>query len=59
MARGLDQAIEKALKDELVKFERRLRQAGLVDENVKSRVRGARQFITFLYGRYLGKNQRT
>ncbi len=54
----LDRVLEKELKDALRRFERELRKAGLVDENVKSRVRGARQFVAFLYGRYLGKQLR-
>ena len=55
----LDRVLEKELKDSLVRFERQLRQLGLADENVKSRVRGARQFVAFVYGRYLGKQPRT
>jgi len=53
----LDRVLEKELKDALVRFERQLRQAGLTDEHVKHRLRGARQFVSFLYGRYLGKQQ--
>lgn len=55
----LDRVLEKELKESLERFERQLRQLGLADENVKSRVRGARQFVAFLYGRYLGKQPRT
>jgi hypothetical protein len=55
MPSALDRVLEKELKDSLVRFERQLRQAGLTEENVKNRLRGARQFVAFLYGRYLGK----
>lgn len=55
----LDRVLEKELKEALRKFEQQLRRAGLVDENVKSRLRGAKQFVAFLYGRYMGKHQRT
>jgi hypothetical protein len=55
MSSVLDRVLEKELKDALVRFERQMRQAGLADEQVKSHVRGARQFVAFLYGRYLGK----
>jgi hypothetical protein len=55
----LDRVLEKELKDSLVRFEQQLRQAGLAEENVKSRVRGAKQFVAFLYGRYLRRLQRT
>lgn len=59
MPSALDRVLEKELKDSLARFERQLRQAGLAEENVKNRVRGARQFVAFLYGRYLGKPERT
>ncbi|HEY7531604.1 MAG TPA: hypothetical protein VH681_02340 [Nitrospiraceae bacterium] len=58
MSSVLDRVLEKELKDSLVRFERQLRQAGLAEENVKNRLRGARQFVAFLYGRYLGKEPR-
>ncbi|MCP9440063.1 MAG: hypothetical protein NHB36_09275 [Nitrospira sp.] len=54
----LDRVLERELKDALLRFEQELHRAGLTDENVKSRVRGAKQFVAFLYGRYVGKNQR-
>jgi hypothetical protein len=57
MASILDRVLERELKDALSRFERGLRQAGMVDEKAKSRVRGARQFVAFLYGRYLGKGR--
>lgn len=54
----LDRVIEKELrrelKDALIRFEQQLRQAGVAKENVKNRMRGAKQFVAFLYGRYLG-----
>lgn len=59
MASVLDRVLEKELKDALLRFEQELHRAGLAEENVKSRVRGAKQFVAFLYGRYLGKHQRT
>ena len=55
MPSALDRVLEKELKDSLVRFERQLRQAGLTEVIVKNRLRGARQFVAFLYGRYLGK----
>ena len=55
MSSVLDRVLEKELKDSLVRFERQLRQAGLAEENIKNRLRGARQFVAFLYGWYLGK----
>jgi hypothetical protein len=59
IASVLDRVLEKELKDALLRFEQELHRAGLADENVKSRVRGAKKFVAFLYGRYLGKYQRT
>jgi hypothetical protein len=53
-----DRVLEKELKDALLRFERELQQAGLDEEHVKNRVRGARQFVNFLYGRYIGKRVR-
>jgi hypothetical protein len=50
-----DRVLEKELKDALVRFERELRRAGLDEDHVKNRIRGARQFVNFLYGRYIGK----
>jgi hypothetical protein len=55
MASMLDRVLERELKDALVRFQQELHRAGLDDENVKSRVRGAKQFVAFLYGRYIGK----
>ncbi len=55
MGSMLDRVLERELKDALVRFQQELHRAGLDDENVKSRVRGAKQFVAFLYGRYLGK----
>ena len=58
MASVLDKVIErelrKELRDALVRFEQQLRQSGVSDDNIKSRLRGAKQFVAFLYGRYLG-----
>ena len=55
MRSPLDRVLEKELKDSLRRFERQLRESGLADDNIKSRLRGAKQFVAFLYGRYLGK----
>jgi acetyl-CoA carboxylase beta subunit len=52
--RVIEREIRKELKDALIRFEQQLRQGGVTDENVKSRLRGAKQFVAFLYGRYLG-----
>ncbi len=49
----IEREIRKELKDALGRFEQQLRQSGVTDENVKNRVRGAKQFVAFLYGRYL------
>ncbi|MGE0471467.1 MAG: hypothetical protein Nkreftii_001455 [Candidatus Nitrospira kreftii] len=49
----IEREIRRELKDALVRFEQQLRQSGVTDENVKNRVRGAKQFVAFLYGRYL------
>lgn len=58
MASVLDRVIERELrrelKDAIVRFEQQLRQAGVAEEQVKTRMRGAKQFVAFLYGRYLG-----
>ncbi len=58
MASVLDKVIErelrKELRDALVRFEQQLRQSGVSDDNIKNRIRGAKQFVAFLYGRYLG-----
>lgn len=51
--RVIEREIRRELKDALVRFEQQLRQSGVSDENVKNRVRGAKQFVAFLYGRYL------
>ena len=53
-----DRVLEKELKDALLRFEGELRRAGLDEEHVKNRIRGARQFVNFLYGRYIGKRTR-
>ncbi len=54
----LDRVIEKELrrelKDALIRFEKQLRQGGVAEENVKNRMRVAKQVVAFLYGRYLG-----
>ncbi|MFN3680817.1 MAG: hypothetical protein ACK4VP_02080 [Nitrospira sp.] len=54
----LDRVLERELKDALSRFEQALHQAGLDDDSVKNRVRGAKQFVAFLYGRYVGNNPR-
>jgi hypothetical protein len=41
MASILDRVLERESKDAVLRFERGLRQAGMVDEKAKSRVRGA------------------
>ena len=51
--RVIEREIRRELKDALRRFEQQLRQAGLSDEQVKNRIRGAKQFVAFLYGRYL------
>lgn len=50
----IERELRKELRDALVRFEQQLRQSGVSDENIKSRLRGAKQFVAFLYGRYLG-----
>ncbi|HRI39600.1 MAG TPA: hypothetical protein PLO50_13675 [Nitrospira sp.] len=50
----IERELRKELKDALVRFEQQLRQSGVSDDNIKSRLRGAKQFVAFLYGRYLG-----
>ena len=52
--RVIEREIRRELKDALLRFEQQLRQAGLSEEQVKNRIRGAKQFVAFLYGRYLG-----
>ncbi|MGE3976849.1 MAG: hypothetical protein AB7F94_04610 [Nitrospira sp.] len=52
--RVIERELRKELKDALSRFERQLQQAGVAEENVKNRMRGAKQFVAFLYGRYLG-----
>jgi hypothetical protein len=49
----IEREIRRELKDALIRFEQQLRQSGVADENVKNRLRGAKQFVAFLYGRYL------
>ncbi len=51
--RVIEREIRRELKDALLRFEQQLRQAGLSEEQVKNRIRGAKQFVAFLYGRYL------
>jgi hypothetical protein len=52
--RVIEKELRKELKDALIRFEKQLRQGGVAEENVKNRMRGAKQFVAFLYGRYLG-----
>ena len=52
--RVIERELRKELKDALIRFEQQLRQGGVTEENVKNRMRGAKQFVAFLYGRYLG-----
>lgn len=49
----IERELRKELRDALVRFEQQLRQSGVSDDNIKSRIRGAKQFVAFLYGRYL------
>jgi hypothetical protein len=50
----IERELRKELRDALTRFEQQLRQTGVSEENVKNRMRGAKQFVAFLYGRYLG-----
>lgn len=50
----IERELRRELRDALVRFEQQLRQSGVTDENIKNRMRGAKQFVAFLYGRYLG-----
>ncbi len=50
----IERELRKELTDALVRCEQQLRQSGVSDDNIKSRLRGAKQFVAFLYGRYLG-----
>ena len=50
----IERELRKELRDALVRFEQQLRQSGVSDDYVKNRMRGAKQFVAFLYGRYLG-----
>ena len=54
----LDRVIEKELrrelKDALIRFEKQLQQGGVTEENARNRMRGAKQCVACLYGRYLG-----
>jgi hypothetical protein len=52
--RVIEREIRRELKDALIRFEQQLRQSGVTEDNVKNRIRGAKQFVAFLYGRYLG-----
>jgi type VI protein secretion system component VasF len=52
--RVIERELRKELRDALVRFEQQLRQSGVSDDNIKNRIRGAKQFVAFLYGRYLG-----
>ncbi len=50
----IERELRRELRDALVRFEQQLKQSGVSDDNIKSRLRGAKQFVAFLYGRYLG-----
>jgi type VI protein secretion system component VasF len=50
----IERELRKELRDALVRFEQQLRQSGVSDDTIKNRMRGAKQFVAFLYGRYLG-----
>ncbi|MBK8276387.1 MAG: hypothetical protein IPP12_21425 [Nitrospira sp.] len=50
----IERELRKELRDALIRFEQQLRQSGVSDDNIKNRMRGAKQFVAFLYGRYLG-----
>ena len=50
----IERELRKELRDALVRFEQQLKQSGVSDDNIKSRLRGAKEFVEFLYGRYLG-----
>lgn len=52
--RVIERELRRELKDAIVRFEQQLRQSGVAEEQVKTRLRGAKQFVAFLYGRYLG-----
>ncbi len=52
--RVIERELRKELKDALIRFEQQLRQTGVKEEHLKNRMRGAKQFVAFLYGRYLG-----
>ncbi len=54
-----EQLLNDLVDQQLKLFETRLRQEGLAEENVQGRLRGARQFVEFVFGRYRGKWQRT
>ena len=52
--RVIERELRKELKDALIRFEQQLRQGGVTEENVKNRMRGAKQFVAFLaQGKYL------
>ena len=50
----IERELRKELRDALIRFEQQLRQSGVSDDNIKNRMRGAKQFVAFLYGRYFG-----
>jgi hypothetical protein len=50
----IERELRKELRDALIRFEQQLRQSGVSDDTIKNRMRGAKQFGAFLYGRYLG-----
>lgn len=50
----IERELRKELRDALIRFEQQLQQSGVSDDNIKNRMRGAKQFVAFLYGRYLG-----
>ena len=52
--RVIEREIRRELKDALIRLKQQLRQSGVTEDNVKNRIRGAKQFVAFLYGRYLG-----
>ena len=44
----IERELRKELRDALVRFEEQLRQSGVSDDNIKNRMRGAKQFVAFL-----------
>ena len=51
--RVIEKELRKELKDALIRFEKQLRQGSVTEDNIRNRMRGAKQFVAFLYGRYL------